>query len=211
MRQPIAILLVLLAAAVAGPAAAGDRPGGQVVVEFGLPVPYGDLGDDYLDAPLGFGASGGLEAGFRWRLPLSNLLSLSPAFHFTDYGGVAGTDPLLGGYILDCSTYAYTLEARLGAAGPGTRLRPFLALGAGLLRNRAVGTDKETGRGFDDAINTFGASLRVGVALDQLEISVLYRLNRFSTWRFFRADQAQDYAWDALVLRGAWAIPFGEP
>lgn len=207
MRLPIAILLVLLA--VAGPAAAGDRPSGQVVVEFGLPVPYGDLGDDYLDAPLGFGAREGLEVGFRWRLPLAGALSLAPAFHFTAYGGVAGTDPLLGEHTLDCSTYAYTLEAMLGAMDPAAGLRPFLALAAGLHRNRAAGTDKGSGRGFDDSVNTFGASLRAGVAVDQLEISVLYRLNRFTTWRFFRADQEQDYAWDALVLRGAWVIPFG--
>lgn len=208
MRKLPAIILVLLAAG--GPATAGEGPPSGILVEFGRAMPLGDLADDFIAAPLGFGAEPGLEAGFRWRVHLSDGFSLAPAFHFTDYGNFSGTDADLGEYRLECSTYQYTLEAMLHTADPAATLRPFVAVAAGLYRNRSVGFTKTFERSFDESVNTFGGSLRAGLAVAEIELSVVYHLDRFSTWRFFRTGTEQAYSWDALVLRAAWAIPFGD-
>jgi len=198
-------VLVLLAA----PAAAASRPPSQVILEFGWLRPYGDLGDDFSATELGFGADDGLEAGFRWRLHLTPTFSVSPAFHFANFGDFQTQDEDLGDVRVDCTSYRYTVEFLLRSGGDA-RVRPFLAAAGGLYRNRVVGYTKEFTRSFDESVNTLGACLRVGIAVADLEFSAAYHLNRFSTWRYFQTGVEQDYGWDSFSVRGAWILPFNE-
>ncbi|HPF69897.1 MAG TPA: hypothetical protein PLQ13_04425 [Candidatus Krumholzibacteria bacterium] len=211
-------LAVLLAAApaAAGPAiptsppARHDRPASEVVIEAGMGAPLGDLGAHFETEPLGFGAGSGLELGFRWRWYVNRSLSLSPSFHFTDFHGFSGRDPDFGDYRIDCSTYRYTLELMWRTAPPDASLRPFVAVGAGLFRNRVTGYTKTFELAFDESVNTLGLTARAGFAVSELEFSVAYHLNRFSTWRYFDTGEDQAYDWDVIVLRGAWVLPFGD-
>jgi hypothetical protein len=206
----VLVLLVPVLAAAADPGPPASRPPSQVILELGWVTPYGDLGDDFATTELGFGASDGLEAGFRWRLHLSPTLSLAPAFHFANYGNFATTDEELGDVRIDCTTYRYTLELLLRTGGRDATVRPYLAAGCGLYRNRVVGYTKEFTLSFDESVNTLGFSLRAGIEVAGLEFSAVYHVNRFQTWRFFRTGSEQQYDWDSFVLRGAWQIPFGD-
>lgn len=216
MRLPPAITLVLLLPAAAA-MAAGDappppagRPPSQVILEVGWATPYGNLGEDFNATELGFGATDGMQTGFRWRWYASEHFSLSPAFHVSDWGNLSGTNEELGDYRVECYTYAYTLEAMLRTSDPEAALRPFLGVAAGLFRNRVVGFTKTFTTSFDESVNTLGFALRAGFAVSDLEFSVVYNLNRFSTWRFFDTGIDQPYDWDNLSVRGAWSIPFGD-
>ena len=215
MRLPPAITLVLLLPAAAAMAADDvlppptGRPPSQVILEMGWATPYGDLGDDFFTSELGFGATDGMQAGFRWRWYASEHFSLAPAFHFSDWGNLSGTSEDLGDYRVECYTYAYTLEAMLRTSDRNAALRPFLGLAVGLYRDRVVGYTKSFTVSFDESVNTLGWALRAGFAVSELEFSVVYNLNRFSTWQFFDTGIDQPYDWDNLVIRGAWSIPFG--
>jgi len=215
----IALAMILVAAV---PVHAQERPGSQVLIEMGWAKPFGELGEDFEGTALGFGAGAGLEVGFRWRYYLSRSLSISPAFHFVDYKDHEGqyieygTD--VGGaetidyvdYRIANSSIRWTVEFLLATAEPTTTVRPFLALGAGVYRNRTQGFTKEFTVEFDNSINTLGVSLRAGIQVSTLEFSAIYHLNRFSTHTYFSNGRKQDYNWDSFVLRGAWAIPFAD-
>ncbi len=212
MRLLTATLVFLLTGALAAGAAAGPptaRPAPQVLLELGMAAPQGDLNDDFAATGRGFGAGAGREAGFRLRVHLSPQLSLATAFHFADFADHTGSDPDLGDHSLKATSYRYTLEARYAVADAGDVLRPFLAASAGLHRNRVAGVDKPLDRTFDESANTFGWGVGAGVAVAELEFSVHWLVNRFGTWRFFGSGIHQDYSWDVLVVRGAWAVPLG--
>lgn len=214
MRLLPAITLGLLLPAAAAAAAdeappPSGRPPSQVILEFGWATPYGDLGGEFDNTELGFGATDGMQAGFRWRWYATEHFSLSPAFHLNDWGNLSGTNEALGDYRVECYTYAYTLEAMLRTSDRRAAVRPFLGLAAGLFRDRVVGYTKTFTKSFDESVNTLGVALRAGFAVSDLEFSVVYNLNRFDTWRFFDTGIDQPYDWDNLVIRGAWSIPFG--
>lgn len=215
LRALVNRLLMLVAAtalAAAGSATAAvpteARPHSQVLVEAGWGRPYGDLSQDYTATTLGFGAGDGLELGFRWRYHLSRTLSISPAFHFMDYRDFKSTDPGIGDYRISCSSLRYTVEAMLIQGGETVAVRPFLALSGGLYRNRVVGYNKTLSEPFDQSINTPGVAMRAGVRIGGFELSAIYSVNRFATWRFFPTGVEQDYNWDNFSVRAGWIIPF---
>lgn len=182
-------------------------------MEFGLAMPGGDLGADFDQDELGFGASNGLELGFRWRFHLSPGFSLAPYFLFTDYDDLEGYryDPEEEETVdarIKSSVYSYGLEARYAFGAPLDFWRPFLAVAAGMDRNRVEGWQKEFDKILDQSVNTLGLSARIGARLDQFEVSCVYRYNRFSTWRFFDTGQDQEYSWDAVIIRAGWILAF---
>jgi hypothetical protein len=214
----IALVLVLpLAGLLAAPAGAQERrvrgatptttAGGQFVFESGWVTSYGDLGDDFNSTALGAGAGDGLELGFRWRFPLSPTLSLGPSFHFINHRDLRGRNAAGQDYRVGASSYRYAMELRLGRVGSGARPRPFIAAGAGLTRNRFVGFSKDFSLPLDQSINALGLSLRAGAVWVGLEWSVVYNLNRFSTWRLFSVRENQDYNWDSFGVRVGWVLP----
>ncbi|MCP4571367.1 MAG: porin family protein [bacterium] len=190
-----------------------SRPGSDVVLEIGLAMPTGDLTDDFDTSELGFGAGNGFELGFRWRLHLGDRFSVSPSFHFTDYDDFDGfyleeseTKSELVAAAGKTSVYSFGLEARYALGEPGSFWRPFAAVGAGLDRNRLHGWRKEFTEAVDLSVNSLGLNARLGVRLDQFELSAVYRYSRFSTRRFFESDESPDYVWDAVVVRAGWVM-----
>ena len=187
-----------------------SRQASEVVAEFGWAAPKGDLGEDFSGSDLGFGAGDGLEMGFRWRLHLSRRLSLAPSFHFIDYANHEGFLEDGTDYRIQNSTYRWAVELLVMSGGPADKVRLCAALGAGLYRNRVQGFYKTFEQPLDASVNTFGASGRVGVNVYELEFSLIYHWNRFSTWQFFRTGVDQEYSWDNVGVRAGWSIPFGK-
>ncbi|MFT5315835.1 MAG: hypothetical protein ACI9UK_001669 [Candidatus Krumholzibacteriia bacterium] len=204
-RAALALLIFVVAVT---PTLAADRPHNQVIVEFGVAIPYGDAGQDYTETELGFGATSGLELGFRWRYHFSKAWSLSPAFHFIDYRNFNSTDDAIGDFRISTSSLRYTVELmrRFGRDGDG--VRPFLAASGGLYRNRVIGYNKTLSAPFDESLNTLGLAGRAGVVIGMFEISAMYNMNRFSTYRLFQTGEEVDYNFDNLTVRAAWVIPF---
>ncbi len=187
---------------------AGTRPPSQVVVEFGFVTPYGDLADDFSNTEKGFGIKSGIELGFRWRYHFSRSLSLSPSFHFVDYKNLKGENDEIGAYRIKPTTLLYSLELLYFLMDEDTTFRPFVAGSAAVCRNRTEGYWKTWDKAFDSSVNSLGFGLRAGFQVVGFELSVVYNVNRFDTWRFFNTGYEEDYVWDNLVLRAGWIIPF---
>ena len=207
-RACIALLVcgsVLLSGA---PSLAGGNPPSQVVIEVGYVKPYGDLADDFFTTQLGLGIKEGLELGFRWRYRFSESLSISPSFHFVDYKNFKGENEEIGAYRIKPTTLMYSLELMYILLDPDSSVRPFLAVNAGICRNRAEGYWKTWEKVFDSSVNTLGFGARAGFLVAGFEISAVYNVNRFDTWRFFDTGFEESYVWDNLVIRVGWIIPF---
>ena len=200
------LLAALLVWPAATPALAG--PSSQVVVEVGYVKPFGDLADDFFTTPKGFGIKQGLELGFRWRYRFSDALSVSPGFHFTDYKNFKGENEEIGAYRIKPTTLYYSLEFMYVMRNPARTLRPFVAVNVGVCRNRVEGYWKTWEKAFDSSVNALGVGGRVGLLIGAFELSAVYNVNRFATWRFFNTGYEEDYVWDNFVLRAGWIIPF---
>jgi hypothetical protein len=197
--------LAILASAV--PASAGGHAP-QVLVEGGLVMPHGDLNDDFIKTRLGFGSDNGYEAGFRFRLNLSPTFSVSPSFHFVDFGNFNGEDAEIGEYRILTSSLRYAVEFMVMSENRSWgRPRPFLAAGVGMYRNRAQGFYQDFVKAIDQSVSTLGVSLRGGVQIIGFELSLVYNINRFNTWQFYQSDYRERYNWDNLGVRIGWIIP----
>jgi hypothetical protein len=203
------LIVLTLALALAAPAAAAERPSSQVVIEAGLAVPYGDLDDHFENTRLGFGADDGLEIGFRYRLHLSSTLSISPSFHFVDYANFNGVHPEVDEYRIQTSSLRYAVELMtISEYRSFGRPRPFLALSAGLYRNRVQGFYSDFIQAIDESVSSLGVAFRGGVQIAGFELSLVYNINRFNTWHFHRSEYRERYNWDNLGIRAGWIIPF---
>ncbi len=199
----LAAMLVLMSVPAVG---AAEHPASEVQVDAGYVIPGGDLADGFGDTALGFGADPGLEFGFLWRYRFNMRWSLAPAFHFVNYTEFKGTDETVGDYTVRATSYRYGLQLRR-SWGEGEGWQPFAMVGVGLFRNRVEGRDKILLESFDRSVSTLGYSFQLGIRRQQVEISVVGQINRFSSWRFFAPDKEQDYNWDAVSLRFSWLIP----
>jgi hypothetical protein len=207
-RVWLALVMCGLMTAATGPARAGGHPPSQVVFEVGYVHPYGDLAADFFTTEKGLGIKEGLELGFRWRYRFSESLSLSPSFHFVDYKNFKGENEHVGAYRIKPTTLRYSLELMYLLLDADTPLRPFVAASAGIARNRVEGYYKTWEQAFDSSVNTLEYGARAGLLLGGFELSVVYNVNRFETWRFFNTGYEEDYNWDNLVIRMGWIIPF---
>lgn len=192
-----------------GPAAAGPRPPGEVSVDAGWVVPRGDLDDSFTAAPLGFGAEPGVEVGFRWRYWVSDRWSLAPAFHFAAPRDASGLTDAAAEYRIKTSTFGYSLEVMRIFGAADDPWRPFVAAGSGLYRNRLSGLTKDLQTPLEASVTSLGHFARAGLRAGSFEVSVIYTLNRFTTWRFFWTAQEQPYDWDTLAVRAGWILPLG--
>lgn len=202
-------VLILCLLLVSAPPAFAERPPGQVIIEAGLTVPYGDLGDGFENTRLGFGAGNGFEAGFRYRLHLSPTFSVSPSFHFVDYENFTGIHPEIDEYRIQTSSLRYAVEFMIMSEYRSFgRPRPFLAAAVGLYRNRVQGYYQDFIEAVDESVSTLSVSFRGGVQILGFELSLVYNVNRFNTWQFYRSDFRERYNWDNLGVRAGWIIPF---
>ncbi len=187
-----------------------DPLAGKVIVEAGLAMPYGNLGDDFETSRLGLGALPGLELGFRYRFMLSPGFSVSPAFHLVDYRNMEGFNTEAEEFKIEAISMRYSVEMMLMSTGTSSRVpRPFLALGAGLYRNRVKGFINGFEEAHDASISSLGVSLRGGVQVLDFELSLVYNVNRFNTWNFHASDYRERYNWDNLGVRVGWLLPLG--
>jgi len=203
----IVLVSVIVLLALTARAAAPDRPRSDVLVEAAWARPKGELARDFNESSLGIGANDGLELGFRWRYYFSDAVSLSPAFHFLDYRDFESTDDLVGDYRIAASSLRYTLELMYRRGDESSPLRPFLAISGGLYRNRVAGFNKGVTEPFDESVNTVGYGIRGGLGWGPFEISAVYHLNRFASWRYFQTGSEENYNWDSFSVRAGWIIP----
>jgi opacity protein-like surface antigen len=189
-------------------ALAGQGEPGRILVEVGLAMPYGDLNDNFEDTPRGIGADNGYELGFRYRFHLTPSFSVSPGFHFVDYQNFDGVHPEVDIYSVEATTLRYTVEFMVkSAARPEGGLRPFLAAGVGLSRNRAQGYLRDFTEPSDESANALTWTLRGGVQLGSFELGMVYILNRFDSWHIHDSDVLENYNWDTVSLRAGWILP----
>ncbi len=202
--------LVLCVVASGSYSFAGNKPENHVIIEAGLAAPYGHLGADFEKTRLGLGASGGLELGFRYRIHLSNTISVAPYFHFVNFGDFNGFEPEVEDYRVASTSLRYGAEFMVMMPGSRNSLRPFLGAGVGMFRNRVTGFVQDFTQVLDRSVNTLGYSMRFGVQFVGLEFSVVYNINRFNTWQFYQSDYRERYNWDNVGFRAGWLIPFGD-
>ncbi len=187
---------------------AAEKPDAQVLVEVGLAVPYGDLGQDYDSTALGFGARNGFEVGFRLRYYLTPSVSISPSIHLLNPSKDSLGNEETGEFFLQANSYRYSVEMMLAQPAPRRGIQPFLACGLGVFRDRYQGYKKPLAEEFDRSVNTLGISVRAGIRAKGLELSLVYHFNRFETSQFFGEDEVFDYNWDSMTIRLGWIIPF---
>jgi hypothetical protein len=204
-----ALALVAIPFLLPGAAAAGPRPSSEVSVDAGLVVPRGDLGDSFTATRLGFGAEPGVEVGFRWRYWFSTRWSLAPAFHYVAPRGASGLTDTAAEYQIRTRTFGYTLEVMRIFGAPDDGWRLFAAAGSGLFRNRLSGLAKDLQTPLAASAFSLGHFARAGLRAGSFELSLIYTLNRFATWRFFWTGQDQPYDWDMLGVRAGWVLPLG--
>jgi opacity protein-like surface antigen len=189
-------------------ALAGQGEPGRILVEVGLAMPYGDLNDNFEDTPRGIGADNGYELGFRYRFHLTPSFSVSPGFHFVDYQNFDGVHPEVDIYSVEATTLRYTVEFMVkSAARPEGGLRPFLAAGVGLSRNRAQGYLRDFTERSDESANALAWTFRGGVQLGSFELGMVYIVNRFDSWHIHDSDVLEKYNWDTVSLRAGWILP----
>ncbi len=198
------VCLVLLVAA-----GAAAKESSRVVIEGGALRPLAELGANYDPARLGLGAGDGYEIGAGLRLPLNNSWVISPAFHFADYGRHVLTDAAENEFRTEALSYRTTAELMWIPSVRGKGLRPILAIGCGLYRNRMVGYyDDPAIEERDDTVNTLGWFLRWGFRSRNFEVSFVAHRNEVRTWRYFEAGRQGEYGWHSLSARLGYLMPW---
>lgn len=192
------------------PAQAQEEPTTQIYVDAGVSHPYGQLGASPDHTRLGQGAYDGLQLGIALRFPLSQTLFLVPYFAFLDYGNFNGPSPEGAEISIESSSYRYGLELLLKAPESFGSFRPFLAVGAGLARNRLVGNYPDPVDEMDRSLNTAVYRFRLGFQLSSLEFSAGYHINRFNTWQYYQSDYRERYNWDSLSVSAGWILPLAK-
>ena len=188
---------------------AGDSESSQTVVEVALLRPVGELGAAYDETFVGLGADTGYEVGFRLRLPLTPNFSISPGFHFVDFESHLLIDEAEEEFKTEALSYRFTMEGMLRPRCGNETVRPFLAVAAGLYRNRIVGFyDDPFAAERNDSINSFGYSVRWGFTTNHYEVSFVVHRNRVDTWKFFPKDAKQSYRWDNFAVRLGYPLPW---
>jgi len=212
----ILTILTIVSVATVGiprPAAAAeegaDLPIMEVLLEAGIAKPRGSLADDW-GTNVGTNARDGYELGFRLRVFTSAKLAVAPTFHFAKFREFT-TEEEIGGTVrrplsVATSIVHFGLDAQYFTRARSGGLEPFVSLGAGLARNRAV-VDRDEPEVEAQSVWSFTASLGAGIRYDLFELSIVYRRDRFDTIRFVREDVSRLYDWDHVILRIAWRFP----
>lgn len=171
--------------------------------------PLGELGAAYRPSEWGLGQDDGYEAGFALRIPVNETWTWSPGFHFVDFGRHELVDASENAWRTEALSYRTTAELMWSPPVPASPLRPLLAVGAGLYRNRVTGYyDDVSIEERDDTVNSFGWYLRWGVRNDAVEVSCLVHRNEVKTWRWFESDRRGTYGWNNLAVRIGYRLPW---
>lgn len=200
---PGAVLLLLLV----GPASARDDI--RVVLEGGAIRPLSELGAEYAPGQRGLGQSDGFEIGLGLRVPVADAWTVSPGFHYVDFGRHEWIDEAEEAWRTEAISLRTTAELMWCPPARRGPLRPLLAVGGGLYRNRVVGYyDDPESTERDDTVNSFGYYVRWGIRSGALEISFLAHRNVVRTWRYFEGEKRGKYGWHGLAVRVSYLLPW---
>ncbi len=186
----------------------------DLILEGGVSNPYGDLGDNFFGTVKGAGAETGFDVGARVRWYWPSGWSLSPAFHYDEFGDFVGFSDLYNADIrVSTSVLRYELDLQYLFPGDRGSLRPFVSAGTGLYVNRY--RDQLSTEDFSvlNTFNALGVNVGGGIKAGGLELAVAYHFNRFSTARLPGGDNGHnvtDYNWDYLTVTAGFALPLGE-
>ncbi len=179
----------------------------ELVLEGGLALPAGDLGDDFWSTETGFDAGTGFQLGARVRQYFGPHLAFSPAFSWTDFSPADGLGDFgngLVGYRLETSVYRYGVDVQFFPREPGAAAGLFLTGGVAYLHN--CYRDEVAGDGtYRTSVGAPGVSAGVGLRAGLVEITGEYTWDRFST-RNLSGGAELDYNWDYAVLRVGVAL-----
>lgn len=179
----------------------------EVVMEGGLALPGGNLGAELFSEDAALGAETGYMLGLRVRFYLSRGLTVAPAFAYTEFGDYDGLDTGGDVFTIVCRTLRYGVDFVYIKPGPFKRVRPFVGLGAALVRNKYREEYLGDETFYKASLNSFAWSVQAGLRWRDWEVSVDYELNRFSTARFLPTGGEVDYDWSHVVLRFGFALP----
>jgi len=177
---------------------------GEVIIEGSAVQPFGDLTADWTE-PTGFQAGQGWDVGFRFRQRFPTGWSISPSFHYVDFGNFLADDATEG--LMDTGTkmYRYGIDVQYFFAARRDQPRLFMTLGAALVNNQFRIDYLDSGDYFNESANSVAGVAGLGVRIGSFEISGEYNLNRVSTTRFIRGQDS--FNWDYAVLRVGIALP----
>ncbi len=208
-RPALAAGLMLLCLALVFPDAADARPlrgrgVAEVIIEGSAAQPQGDLSVAWTE-PKGFEAGLGWDVGFRFRQRWPSGWSVSPSFHYVEFGNHLVDDPDDGLMDVGTKMYRYGIDLQYFFPARQDAPRLFLSFGAALVRNKFRVDFLDTDEYLDNGANSVAGAAGVGVRIGNFEISGEYNLNRVRTSRFIANQDELD--WSYAVLRVGIALP----
>lgn len=186
-------------------AAARPRPAAfDVVIDAGAVQPQGDL-DAGFDTPAGFEAGTGYEVGLRFRQRFVSGWSISPSFHYVQFGKYLGENEEIGAFETGASMYRYGVDVQYFFPARRHAPRLFLSGGAALVRNRMREDYLDDDTYFKDKVDSLALAGGVGLQTGNFEFLVQYHRNHFDTKRFYPSSDSYD--WDYVSLTVGVGLP----
>ena len=178
----------------------------EVLMEVGLTLPQGDLAAPADSTYTGFGAGSGYLLGLRTRIYLSPGFALAPYISYTEFKE-AEVDFYGSEILIQTKIITFGLDATYLKPGPFTRVRPMLAAGVALARNKYRDEDVENETFYKASVNVLAWSLTAGLRWRDWELAASFQLNQFSTARFYPTGVPQDYDWSYVAIRLGYVLP----
>lgn len=178
----------------------------EVLMEAGLTLPQGDLAAPADSTYTGFGAGSGYLLGLRTRIYLSPGFALAPYISYTEFKE-AEVDFYDREILIQTKIISFGLDATYVKPGPFTRVRPMLAAGVALARNKYRDEDVENETFYKAGVNVLTWSLTAGLRWQDWELAASFQLNQFSTARFYPTGVPQDYDWSYVAIRLGYVLP----
>ncbi len=207
LLPPLACAVPLGGMANTLPDTLSGEPGSEVMIEGGLVLPRGDLAADFESTVRGFGARSGYLVGVRYRWFLSDAVAISPSFRYIRYGAFEGLVDGEVSYKISTRSIAYMVDAYYHATGKPRQVRPFIGVGAGVVRNTYTEDDLGTKTRYEASVNALCLRTTVGMRVRELSLSLVMTFNRFHTPRFFFTGDAVDYRWDSIAIVAGYSLP----
>jgi hypothetical protein len=180
----------------------------QLVFEAGAAMPLGDLGDDFETTDKGLDAQTGYELGVRYRYFVAGGFSVSPAFHYTNFGddqGVYDDNGQERGYEVATSVYRYGVDLQQFIGAADAQLRAYLSVGVALYHNRYWDFAEGLGT-FETSSDNLGFAAGAGLVLGPIELSGSYDFDRTTNDDLPSATSDDEFNWDHLTVRAGFAL-----
>lgn len=191
----------------AGTEPPGPRAHSEVQIEGGLALPGGDLSSDFLQTAHGLGVGSGYLIGLRFCWFAGDHVVISPSYRFTKYGAFEGPDATGTIFRLTPHTVTYAVDVFYQAPAAASHVRPFVGIGAGVVRNTYTEIAVAAKTRYEAAVDALAVRFSAGVRLREFSLTLAVDLDRFTTPRFQFSDTAIDYDWDAVSIIAGYSLP----